>query len=188
MITRTRTESRDSDMTGPASLPSHRPQTIAVFGLGPTGQAFCRAALDAGYSVRALVQPNESNVFTDEQPGLRLIEGELTSSSSVRRVIRRADYVVCLVGETLPKKAAYPSNVLTDFVHMLYPLMKQEDWIKAFLFQVSRSASRENAIPSSTHLLFACCYSRHPCPWTCTVALQSFLGSSRRPAFATSAF
>lgn len=120
------------------SSPSTQPgataaQTIALFGLGPTGQAFCRYAMDAGYHVRALVQPHESQVAL--APQVETVQGSLQENDALRAVLQRADYVVCLLNNHYYE--TYIPNTLLDFCRRMYPLMMEEPWIQVFFFQVS---------------------------------------------------
>ena len=137
--------------------------TIALFGAnGKTGKHFLRQALVAGYQVRALVPnppiqvsttgsnksnstvssstSNETCTFQEfeSQSAFKKVCGGLDDSKAVRRTLRGADYVVCLLTDTLPTKD-YPKDCLAGFIRRLYPLMQREPNIKVFLYQVGIS-------------------------------------------------
>ena len=72
-----------------------------------------------------------------ENKAVSLITGTLEEKSKVRRVLKRADYVVCMLSDTLSgKNEEYPVGCLTSFIQLLYPLMRKESSIKVFLYQV----------------------------------------------------
>jgi hypothetical protein len=76
-------------------------ETIAVFGAyGVTGHYFLQLAMEAGYKVRALVLPGIT--LDDVSPAsenLRLITGSFDEEEKVRRVVKNASYVVCLLND-----------------------------------------------------------------------------------------
>jgi hypothetical protein len=76
-------------------------ETIAVFGAyGVTGHYFLQLAMEAGYKVRALVLPGIT--LDDVAPAsenLRLITGSFDEEEKVRRVVKSASYVVCLLND-----------------------------------------------------------------------------------------
>jgi len=117
-----------------------RAMTIALFGAySKTGNHFLRLALDAGYLVRALILAGGPTGCLTEfvhQPTFHGITGTLEEEDKIQRILRGADYVVCMLNDTLPGKKEYPAGCLTSFIRLLYPLMKQEPSIQAFLFQV----------------------------------------------------
>jgi hypothetical protein len=71
-------------------------KTIGLFGAETkTGQHFMRAALDAGYHVRALQLPNLPNC--SDYPNLEWIYGEsLYDTEALAMVVHNAQYVVCM--------------------------------------------------------------------------------------------
>jgi NmrA-like family len=134
--------------------------TIALFGgTGNVGQAFLHRALDAGYQVRhfvtdatildgsnALPSLGIDDVTTDTRAGtstnsttnlLQAIVGSsLYDTEAIEAALQGADFVVCLLNDTVTAKT-YPSTTfLTAFVKQLYPLMKQVPSIQLFLLQV----------------------------------------------------
>jgi NmrA-like family len=134
--------------------------TIALFGgTGNVGQAFLHRALDAGYQVRHFVTDatildgsNASpslgidDVTTDTRAGtstnsatnlLQMIVGSsLYDTEAIEAALLGADFVVCLLNDTVTART-YPSTTfLTAFVKQLYPLMKQVPSIQLFLLQV----------------------------------------------------
>ena len=150
-----------SSFGSPSSLITARPQyeldteadtslteTIAVIGgHGPTGQAFCRKALDAGYQLQVL-QSSAHNVWESlEGDSLRVIKGALNDVDTLETVLHGAVYVVCLLGDaftTVSKQKAsrqqtplqeYDSGLLRKHIETIYPLMK-ESYTRVFLYQV----------------------------------------------------
>ena len=134
---------------------------------GKTGNYFLKFALDAGYHVRALVPAESSSERAkkqhtskasnssstlkststsstssalqefDDKTALTKVSGELDDSKAIKRVLKGADYVVCLLTDTLPSsKHQYPKDCLAGFLRRLYPLMQREKSIQVFLYQV----------------------------------------------------
>jgi len=165
------------DRHRPASVSSsvqsssqQQPTTIALFGgNGKTGRPFLRLALDAGYRVRALLPPSTAaaassssgadhdgdSALVADHPSLRVIYGDLDDEDQIRRVLRKSNFVVCMLNDTVASPSHntgsghhaphhnhnedYQPNVLTSFVKdRLYPLMKRTPSIQVFLFQVRR--------------------------------------------------
>ena len=109
-------------------------ETIALFGAhGATGKHFLKLALDAGYLIRALVPSAESVELKNEQ--ITIIEGSIDNADKIEQTLIGATYVVCMLGDTLPRRRDYKENCLLDFIKVLYPLMK-ESCTRLFLYQV----------------------------------------------------
>jgi hypothetical protein len=114
--------------------------TIALFGAsGKTGNEFIRLALNAGYLVRALIHDLKAGNMREllHQDGLLFVTGTLENEHKLEETVRGANYVVCMLGETLPTKQKYPVGCMTAFLGKLYPIMKRESSISVFLYQVS---------------------------------------------------
>jgi hypothetical protein len=114
--------------------------TIALFGAsGKTGNEFIRLALNAGYLVRALIHDLKAGNMRElvDQDGLKLVTGTLENEHKIQETVQSADYVVCMLGETLPTKSKYPEGCMTAFLAKLYPIMKKEASVSVFLYQVS---------------------------------------------------
>ena len=130
-----------------SSSGSHN-HTIALFGgSGRLGQEFLHVALDAGYCVRMLADHGSMPGGGGEERAasanlLQVVVGELDDAKCIRSVLHHADFVVCLLNDTLPSKN-YPAKYLTSFVNFLYPFMKDEPSIQLFLFQVSFKSMRQ---------------------------------------------
>ncbi|MBO0933115.1 NAD(P)-dependent oxidoreductase [Fibrella aquatilis] len=78
--------------------------TIAVFGAsGRTGLPFIQQALEAGYTVQALVRTPQK--ITISHPRLRLIKGDALNPADIDKVIYSSDGVVSLLGQD---KASQP--------------------------------------------------------------------------------
>ncbi|CAB9524466.1 Inherit from NOG: NmrA-like family [Seminavis robusta] len=132
-------------------------ETIALFGVDSrTGHHFLRLALDAGYRVRALVEPNTT--MDGQFQDLYIVVGTLSEHAKIRQVLHGSTYAVCMVGETALTKLSggYPKRYLLQFVKTLYRIMaKQEDpSIQGFLFQAtSLAANQWGEIPAmSTYI------------------------------------
>jgi hypothetical protein len=118
--------------------------TIALFGAsGKTGNEFIRLALNAGYLVRALIHDLKAGNMRElvDQDGLKLVTGTLENEHKLEETVRGANYVVCMLGETLPTKQKYPVGCMAAFLGKLYPIMKRETSVSVFLYQVSESGS-----------------------------------------------
>jgi hypothetical protein len=114
--------------------------TIALFGAsGKTGNEFIRLALNAGYLVRALIHDLKAGNMRElvDQDGLLFVTGTLENEHKLQETVRGANYVVCMLGETLPTKQKYPVGCMTAFLGKLYPIMKREPSVSVFLYQVS---------------------------------------------------
>lgn len=74
------------------------------------------------------------------QPTLKLIHGSLTEADKIHKCIRDVDAVVCMLSPdaltVTQTKKKYVKGYVSDFVNLLYPLMKKESSIQVFLFQV----------------------------------------------------
>lgn len=129
-------------------------RVIGLFGAETkTGHHFLRAALDAGYLVRALLLPNYPS--DSEYPNLEWVRGEsLYDTEAIALIVKDVDFVVCMSNaedsagtamndepSVMPRKEQAPSILdstkpIASFMQLLYPIMKQQSSIKVFLFQV----------------------------------------------------
>jgi hypothetical protein len=157
-----------------AASNSSSSSTIAIFGAsGKTGNAFIRLALNAGYSVRALIHDLKAGNLRElvsHQDGqqhqhgqlgqlrtLQLVTGTLEDEHQLAETVRGANYVVCMLGETLPTKHKYPVGGMTAFLGKLYPIMKRERSVSVFLYQVRNKCSSRMMVSSNV-----CCVSFDP--------------------------
>lgn len=129
---------------------------IALFGAyGSTGDHFTRLALDAGYSVRALILPgakSESNIPCSS--AYVSVVGSLEDNHKVEEVLSGATYVICMLSDTLTKTEGYKSDCFSRFVKILYPLMKSEPTIQLFLYQATSLATDiQGSIPIFSTIL-----------------------------------
>jgi hypothetical protein len=84
----------------PVSTNDPSEETIAVFGAyGVTGNYFLQQAMEAGYKVRALILPGMQMDDYANSDQLRLITGSFDEEEKVRRVVKNASYVVCLLND-----------------------------------------------------------------------------------------
>jgi hypothetical protein len=118
--------------------------TIALFGAyGITGHYFLKFALEAGYNVRVLLLPG---IVLDDMEGndkLTVITGAFDDEQKVRRVVRKASYVVCMLNDcdhTL-QNSIPPSNF--DFIQRLLPILNEYQKCKVLLYQVRRFACQQ---------------------------------------------
>jgi NAD(P)-dependent dehydrogenase (short-subunit alcohol dehydrogenase family) len=76
---------------------------IAVFGAtGSTGRSFVAQALDEGHSVVAYARhPEKLGIAHDR---LTVVEGELSDVAAIERAVERADGVISLLGQGMPRK------------------------------------------------------------------------------------
>jgi len=119
-------------------------QTIGLFGLdGPTGQNFCKLALEAGYYVKALSssQQQEDNKAASKQgwrnyAHLTIYDGTIQQDDVVSEVIHGSTFVVCMQGDVQPKNKDYKPLTLALFVKKIYPLMR-ESTTRLFVYQAT---------------------------------------------------
>ncbi|KAG7351675.1 NADPH-binding protein [Nitzschia inconspicua] len=136
---------RNSTSTnGEASLPSvpkkgvsskdPSEETIALFGaFGVTGHYFLQLAMEAGYKVRALVLPGIT--LDDVSPAsdnLRLITGSFDEAEKIRRVVKNASYVVCLLNDcdkslTQLKKQQEDARTCAANLENMPPILNHQD-------------------------------------------------------------
>jgi putative NADH-flavin reductase len=112
-------------------------QIIGLFGAhGATGKHFVKLALDAGYSIQALAPSAESVQLQNEQ--LTVIKGSIEQVDKIEKVVRDATFVVCMLGDTLPRKRQdYKDKSLVHFLEILYPLLMKESSVTLFLHQAN---------------------------------------------------
>jgi hypothetical protein len=110
-------------------------KTIALFGAtGSSGKEFLPLALEKGYKVNALVRTPSK--VTVEHENLTLIKGAFDSEESViKEVVDGADYVVFVAGGPLGQPSTYPTDLVTNFIKKLFPILKSIPTIKSFVFQ-----------------------------------------------------
>jgi hypothetical protein len=127
---------------------------IALFGAeGKTGHHFLRLALDAGYNVNAYLSPKVSLRSLEEfahQPSLSVTTGKLEDIEQLQQAISGAQYVVCMLNDTLPGKKEYPAGCLVSFVNRLYPILQRESSVQLLIFQ---STSLATSVSGPTPLL-----------------------------------
>jgi len=118
---------------------------IALFGAtGGTGSAFLKIALDAGHTVKALARtPGKLKITSD---ALTLVEGTFSDADKIEEVVAGADHVVVMGGSM--SKAAYPEDMMLNFVKLLHPIMKNAG-TKVFFYQ----AGALNPIPGTSNRL-----------------------------------
>ena len=113
---------------------------IALFGPnGKSGHQFLRLALDAGYNVHVLLSPKVSLRAIQEfagHPRLSITTGNLTDEEQIEEVVQDAQYIVCMLNDTLPTKREYPAKTLLHFVQRLYSIIgHRQSKLKLFVFQ-----------------------------------------------------
>jgi hypothetical protein len=116
---------------------------IAIFGAyGVTGHYFLQLALEAGYHVRALMLPGIVLEDMQGNDNLSLITGTLDDESKIRRVVKNASFVVCMLTDcdnTLqdpPSAASHPPATTFDFIKHLCPILEDVGLCQVFLYQV----------------------------------------------------
>ena len=108
--------------------------TIALFGAtGNTGKHFLPAALEAGFTVKALVR-NPAKVSI-ENAALTLVKGDLSSEEDIGSLIQGADIVVCLANVPRgTKKGSTMDGWMTRVMTTIVEQMKRHS-VKRLLFQ-----------------------------------------------------
>jgi putative NADH-flavin reductase len=93
---------------------------ITVFGAsGKVGRVVVRQALARGYDVTAFVHKN--NPFIEE-PGLKVVQGDIYSGEDIRKVIENRDAIISCLGSWGTKHR----NVLTTAMRSLIPAMREQ--------------------------------------------------------------
>ena len=93
---------------------------IALFGAtGQTGQPFLQKALEAGYSVKALVRSPEK--LASQSDRLEVIQGDVLSPADVEKTIAGTDLVVSLIGHV----DGSPEWLQTDATRHMVAAMKK---------------------------------------------------------------
>eukprot|EP00536_Pseudo-nitzschia_multiseries_P010564 jgi/Psemu1/243044/estExt_Genewise1.C_3270013 len=131
-------------------------ETIAIFGAnGVTGHHFLQRALEAGYKIKALVQPGMPMTDVAGNQNLRLVTGALDEIEKIREVVFNASYVVCLMNDCADEESIKPpigngeeaySEFNLNFVHNLVPILEQSDTCRVFLYEASSVASDEKGV------------------------------------------
>ena len=120
--------------------------TIALFGAyGVTGHYFLKFALEAGYNVRVLLWPGIRLEDMEGNPKLTVVTGAYDDDQKVRRVIRKAAYVVCMLNDCDNSKAQNANGSSQQqqqsnygFIQRLVPLLNEYRKCKVLLYQVSK--------------------------------------------------
>jgi hypothetical protein len=113
---------------------------VALFGAyGVTGHYFLKLAMEAGYHVRALILPGIVLDDLQDNENLTLVTGTFDEDNKIRRVVRKAAYVVCMLNDCdnpLQKNpsTAPPSNF--SFMQRLVPIMEKCSACRVLLYQV----------------------------------------------------
>lgn len=90
------------------------PKTVALLGAtGSVGGQYARAALDAGFSLRALAR-DITKLSVADRPAVTAIQGDATSIDDVAQLIDGADVVVSCVGN--PNKTTHIMAVTANNV------------------------------------------------------------------------
>lgn len=94
---------------------------IALFGAtGQTGQPFLQKALEAGYTVKALVRSPEK--VTQQSDRLEVIKGDALNPTDIEKTIAGTDIVVSLIGHV----DGSPKWLQTDATRNVVAAMKKE--------------------------------------------------------------
>jgi hypothetical protein len=153
--------SAQSGQTKSSAFDEEDKHEIALFGAhGLTGHHFLQFALEAGYHIRALIPPGITLTDMQGNDNLKVITGTLNESNKVRQVVKKASYVVCMLGDceqTLhhPPRAndgLAPTSTL-GFVTMLFPLLEEYNRCRVLLYQVRFPMSFTSRIPCGNPFL-----------------------------------
>jgi uncharacterized protein len=114
-------------------------ETITLFGAtGSTGKHVLEQALKT-YKVRAMVR--DPVKVTAQSDNLTVIKGDFSNMIAVKDALKGADYVISTSGGRLGDAKNYDKLFMKRFVEALWPLMKEERTIKAFLYQAGAFSS-----------------------------------------------
>lgn len=140
-------------------------ETIAIFGAyGVTGHHFLQLAMEAGYKIRALLLPGLELDDVVANDSVKLITGSFDEEDKVRRVVKNASYVVCLLNDcerslhnqtqdenlcptngnsnnshisTVPSSApSFSSSSNLGFFQKLIPILEESKTCRVLLYQV----------------------------------------------------
>ena len=123
---------------------SQKDNVIALFGAyGVTGHYFLQFALEAGYHVRTLLLPGVELEDMHGSDHLTVVTGSLDDTNKIRRVVKSASYVVCMLSDCEEDlqhpPSAYdgttPCSTL-NFVKLLFPLLEEYEMCRVILYQV----------------------------------------------------
>lgn len=107
-------------------------ETVAIFGgTGQTGKHAVAHALKQGYKVQMMARNKSKITIQDEK--LTVIEGDLSNEEAVKKTIEGATYVASFAGGKPGKD--YPTDLMLNFVQLLWPLLDAEPSVKAFSYQ-----------------------------------------------------
>jgi nucleoside-diphosphate-sugar epimerase len=126
---------------------------IALFGAyGVTGHYFLKFALEAGYSVRALILPGVVLEDMEGNDKLTLVTGTFEEEHKIQRVVKKAAYVVCMINdcESTLQDDSEPSNNFS-FIQRLVPIMEQCRACPILLYQVSSYSTYETTCLLPSH-------------------------------------
>ena len=123
---------------------SQKDNVIALFGAyGVTGHYFLQFALEAGYHVRTLLLPGVQLEDMHGSDNLTVVTGSLDDTNKIRRVVKSASYVVCMLSDCEEDlqhpPSAYDGTTPTstlNFVKLLYPLLEEYGMCRVVLYQV----------------------------------------------------
>ncbi len=108
-------------------------EIIAIFGgTGQTGKHAVAYALEKGYKVQMLAR--SPSTVTVKNDNLIVIEGGISDKEAVQKTIKGATYVASFVGGP-HTAAAYPTDMMLNFVKLLWPMLDNEDSVKVFSYQ-----------------------------------------------------
>lgn len=108
-----------------------------------TGHYFLQFALEAGYHVRTLLLPGVQLEDMHGSDNLTVVTGSLDDTNKIRRVVKSASYVVCMLSDCEEDlqhpPSAYDGTTPTstlNFVKLLYPLLEEYGMCRVVLYQV----------------------------------------------------
>ena len=107
-----------------------------------TGHYFLKLALEAGYHVRVLLLPGINLEDIEGNDNLTVITGTFDDDQKIRRVVRKAAFVVCMLGDC--EKSAVQNQAGTQcsnlkFIHQLVPILQDIQLCQVLLYQVRRN-------------------------------------------------
>ena len=132
-------------------------ETIAIFGAyGVTGNHFLKFAMEAGYKVQALILPGMEMNDVACNDNLQLVTGSFDEDEKIRKVVKGATYVVCLlndcdrslhhqdqenlpppIGNTDESDVDNSFSLSLNFMHNLVPILEESATCRVLLYQVS---------------------------------------------------
>ncbi|CAJ1966411.1 unnamed protein product [Cylindrotheca closterium] len=130
---------------------------IALFGAyGTTGQHFLQFALEAGYRVRVLLLPGVQ-LDIPESKNLTVVTGTLDEEQKIERVLKKASYVVCMLGDCtkiIEEKDGESSHSNYRFIQRLVSILERVRSKRVLLYQASSVAlDNEGSTPILSSLV-----------------------------------